>query len=129
MRIFDKDRDTERQRRRRRRRRRRIIFTLCLTVTNPKVSSTLRVLIHDITLVVKVSFLCFQSVMNCCWLIKGTSFEILEFFFFFFLSSGLRRMLSLRYSLPYLPQTKESTKLFSKRPNNVVVSIVIVKCY
>ncbi|WZZ25111.1 hypothetical protein YC2023_008512 [Brassica napus] len=30
-------------------------------------------------------------------------------------------MLSLRYSLPYLPQTKESTKLFSKRPNNVVV--------
>ncbi|KAG2240650.1 hypothetical protein Bca52824_090614 [Brassica carinata] len=30
-------------------------------------------------------------------------------------------MLSLRYSLPYLPQTKESTKLFSKRPNNAVV--------
>ncbi|KAG5413563.1 hypothetical protein IGI04_001130 [Brassica rapa subsp. trilocularis] len=69
---------------RQRRKRRRIIFTLCLTVTNPKVSSTLRVLIHDITL----------------W---------------------LKRMLSLRYSLPYLPQTKESTKLFSKRPNNVVV--------
>ncbi|CAF2130560.1 BnaA03g58500D [Brassica napus] len=30
-------------------------------------------------------------------------------------------MLSLRYSLPCLLQTKESTKLFSKRPNNVVV--------
>ncbi|KAF8096152.1 hypothetical protein N665_0317s0057 [Sinapis alba] len=30
-------------------------------------------------------------------------------------------MLSLRYSLPYLPQTKESTKLFSKKPTNVVV--------
>ncbi|XP_010449107.1 PREDICTED: pentatricopeptide repeat-containing protein At4g21190-like [Camelina sativa] len=30
-------------------------------------------------------------------------------------------MLCLRYSLPYLLQTKESTKLFSKRPNNIVV--------
>ncbi|XP_010439506.1 PREDICTED: pentatricopeptide repeat-containing protein At4g21190 [Camelina sativa] len=30
-------------------------------------------------------------------------------------------MLCLRHSLPYLLQTKESTKLFSKRPNNVVV--------
>ncbi|XP_010434218.1 PREDICTED: pentatricopeptide repeat-containing protein At4g21190 isoform X1 [Camelina sativa] len=30
-------------------------------------------------------------------------------------------MLCLRYSLPYLLQTKESTKLFSKRPNNVVI--------
>lgn len=38
-------------------------------------------------------------------------------------------MLCLRYSVPYLPQTRESTKLFSKRPNNVVVRSLFLKSY
>lgn len=72
----ERERSAKISERQRRRRRRRIIFTLCLTVTNPKVSSTLGVSIHNITIVVNFLVCVFNLLAE-----KGRSFKNFEFFF------------------------------------------------